>query len=528
MQTVGTVFLFSFAMTGLLVNARSQSGWRVSLACAAACFAALAVHPLLLATAGAAAQLLVLPSRQRLSAGCLRMLLFVSGCAPGGEWAACIAALTAGCAASRGRGALALAPSVEMGCSLLILIRCCLQSQVIPARQMAFVLLVGGVTLGFGRALKALSTRYASSAFASIFAASHALAVIASGLFLLASAADSPLCGQAALSAFVLDLLCVWPVAVALLHIGDLTVAGGGSDRLNRLGGLILFAPRLAALFAVVACAYLLLPPTGGFSVLWLLAETALGLLPEGYAPALPSIVLLASLGAIVALFSLAVLRLVMLVMLGGPRTPRMAGCTDITEGTIQPILVCLVVTAVTSCVPGLIARLTPRLMGFSLTSNEMSVNVLTAITLVGPDGLSSWTPIAVMLMLLVVAVIVIILRQRARVSLPKSAHIVFSDVTPSEETLWSDGLRTRSSWLPFGEPLLWPGSDAVAAILKQTVLISSASFRDARYRVFKVFALAVRGGKVAIAGIHRIEIHGLAVVLLLTALALWAVTVRP
>ncbi|GEN62033.1 hypothetical protein [Acetobacter oeni] len=524
------IFLFPFAMTGLFIEVSDDRfGRRVTFACAMASLGALSVEPWLLAMTGAGAQMLLFSSRQSLFGSGLRSLLFVASCAPGTGWIACIPALVSGCAAAPGRGAFALAPSLEMGCSLLVLSRNGLHTQNTSIRQMAGLLLVGGVILGITRATDALFTRRASTAFGGIFALTHVLAVIASGLYLLAIAADSPLSAHAALSAFVVDLICVWPVAIALLYLGDHVVRSGGSDRLSLLGGLGLFAPRLTGAFAVAMCVMALLPPAAGFSVLWLVVTTALALLPEGYAPALPSITFLAGFGVVVTLFCLAILRLVILVVFGVPRSPRMAASTDVSMSVMQPVLICLFISGIMSVFPGMV---TFQATGIGAPFHDEHSTIVTSssfVTLVGPDGLSSWTPIAVTFMLAAIAVPVVLLRRRTpRQPLPSSLpRKIFPDVSATGEMPWSGGLKWRSSCLPFGEPLLWPGTDMASAILKQAVPALPAFISNARSYIRKTLFLTPRLLRFVLCRIHTIETHGLAVVLLIIAAGLWFAALR-
>ncbi len=527
-ESVSSLFLFPFAMTGLLIDLRDRASRRASFSCAAACIAALSTNLSLMAAAGAVSQILLFPSRRRLSGGCLRTLLFVAACTPGDGWTACVTALAAGYTGNRGRGALALAPSIEMGCNLLVLVRTVFQSDSILTPQMVFTLITVGVTISIVRAIAALFTGRISAAFINIFAVPYGMAVVAIGLFAFASAEDSSLSAHAAASALMLDLICIWPAATAFLRIGDLIAAGGGSDRIARLGGLILFAPWLAGLFAAGACVFALLPPGVGFSMLWLLAETTLGLLPDRYASALPFIFLLFGLGGIVALFCLALLRLLMLVMCGAPRSPRMAGSVDIELPTQYPVIVCLAVSAIMSCIPGLITRFAPGFSGALSGEGAETRAIPSVITLTGPDGLSSWTPGAVIIMFAIIMAVLSFLRRKAASVSRSAPRTIFPDIAPTEETLWADGMKIQSSWLPFGEPLLWPGNDVAAAILRQLVFISPATRDYVRRRFFKILLLTLWRVKRAAAGLHIVEAYGLAAILMVAALGLWIVTIVP
>ncbi|NHN87175.1 hypothetical protein [Acetobacter conturbans] len=533
-DSAGSLFLIVFATIGCCAERWVRPGGRLPLASAAACLAALADHPASLMVTGSTALMLALPGRRNAAAGCLRALLFAAACAPGplpasSPWMAVMAALL--CATGEGRRTpdCAVAPLLEAGCGVLVLCRALLRPETIATPGMTALLLGGGMCLALCRIAIALTTPRGSRAIAGLAMLPVALAIMALGLLMLAMTEGSILTAHAAASVLTLDLITLWPIAAAFLCAGGLVTEGAGSDHLGRLGGLILFAPRLSGLLAVALLALTLLPPTGGFSVLWLLVETALGLLPDGFTAALPSLTFLLGLGVIVALSGLAVLRLTALLLLGSARSPRMAACPDATWIALFPVLGTLLFACLTACVPGGVLRLTTPFLT-RLTGGETDAPRPPLFTLVGPDGLSSWMPLGVTVLLLLILLAIRLLQEqaiRARRSSTPARRDILPGITAGETVPWLGGLPTREPHLPFGEPLIWSGLDMAPSSLKAVLFpVRTLPFwrrAGLRHRTGRT----LRRLRTLIALATPLADYGAALVLVLAALAL-CLTVLP
>ena len=370
---LGCLFFFTFAIIGLCAERGGRLHSRMSLAAASACLAALSVHPLALTATGSAALILAFSGRQSAAAGCLRTLLVAAACFPTSFWIAIVAAFVCCTGEGRRRADFTQAPLLEAGCGLLVLCRTFLRPDCLVTPAMMATLLAGGVLLSLGRLSIVLTTSRASAAMVGLAMLPASFAIISLGLIAYAQAADSALTAHCAAAVLALDILIFWPVAAGFLCAGAWMAEGVGSDRLGRLGGLLLFAPRLAALLAAALFLLTCLPPGPGFSILWLLVETTLGLLADGFASALPALVFLVGVGAVMALTTLAALRLAALLLLGSARSPRMAACSDVNWKSLWPVAGTLGVTGVASCLPGGLLRVVePVLETLSGTRAEM------------------------------------------------------------------------------------------------------------------------------------------------------------
>jgi formate hydrogenlyase subunit 3/multisubunit Na+/H+ antiporter MnhD subunit len=521
---LGCLFLVVFAILGCCSERWIRPGGRLPLACASACLVAFASDTAALMVTGCLALILAFPERQKASAGCLRTLLFAAACAPGSasgvEWMAIAAALACTAGAGRRQPDFAVAPMLEAGCGLLLLCRVLLRPDSVITPVMTATLIVGGMMLAFGRVLSTLTTRKGSIATVGLAGLPAALSISSLGLLLLAGASGSALTAHVAASALVLGLVILWPVSIAFLRTGGLIAEGAGSDQLGRLGGLILFAPRLAGLFAATLLILTFLPPASGFTILWLLVETALGLLPDGFAAALPSLAFLLALGVLVALTGLAALRLAALLLLGSARSPRMAACPDAVWPTLLPVSGSVLFAVVAGLVPGGVLRLAEPVL-HQLTG-EARPTPQPFFTLVAPDGLSSWMPVGVTALLLLIVLIIRLAQQetlRSRGRAPTLKREILPDIHTGETTPWLGGLTARAPWLPFGEPLIWSGVDMVPSALRAVL------FPQGRRRIMSR-SLILRSGARCLHRLRRMLLktapfadHATAVVLVLAAL---------
>jgi formate hydrogenlyase subunit 3/multisubunit Na+/H+ antiporter MnhD subunit len=150
------------------------------------------------------------------------------------------------------------------------------------------------------------------------------------GLVLAARAAD-----RTDLAALTLDGVLLLGLGHALtlaLHVLAAAVAAhcGGTRSLARLGGLAQRLPRVAACVLIGALAGALLPPSLGFTGLWLLFQATIAL--AGAVPMPLAFILIAAaagFGLATGLGTLAMVRLVGLAWLGRPRTPRAAAAEE-------------------------------------------------------------------------------------------------------------------------------------------------------------------------------------------------------
>lgn len=527
-DSLGGLFLFLFAMTGLSTDDRLPAGvWR-NIACGAACLAALAVQPVALLVTGTLAQMLTFTTGRPFAAACGRLLLFAGGCVPGAGGLAAVAALGSGRASGYRQEGLSVSLGVSAGCATLALCRA-LSGDGTGRWEMAVALLVVALLLGACNAATALTSRRLGPVLAGIGLLPLVLALMAVGLTLLARLAGSPLSALAAAQALILDLLCFWPAALALLQVGDVVTRQAGSDHVGRMGGLALLAPSLATVLAGGLFILTVLPPSGGFGVFWLLAETLLALTPLNFAAALPWLLLLLALSALAVLGFLASLRVTILVLLGGPRSPRMAACADMSLREMMPLLAGLGVPTLLALAPGGLLRLAAPAVSELAGQPDVAGTPQPVLSLVGPDGLSSWTPVGLVAVVGILFLGLRLLRKRASVR-DMSAHLrpVFPDVTPGEVSPWADGMAFRSAWLPFGDPLLWPGTDLARAVLTRLLLPSSNLPRLVRRYGRRGIVRCLVLFRALVDMALRVEQHGLAAVLLLAVLALTVTALWP
>ncbi|AQS84192.1 MAG: hypothetical protein ABF876_04655 [Acetobacter aceti] len=526
LDPLGCLFLMVFVLLGCCAERWIRPGGRLPLACAVASLAAFATDAVALMVTGCLALVLALPERQKASAGCLRILLFAAGCAPGpvhgAEWMAIVAALACAAGAGRRQADFAVAPMLEAGCGLLLLCRVLLRPDSIVTPAMTATLVAGGMTLAFVRVFSALTTRKSSVATMGLAGLPAALSITSLGLLSLASNSGSALTAHVAAGTLVLQLVTLWPVAIAFLRTGGLVSEGAGSDHLGRLGGLILFAPRLAGLFAATLLVLTFLPPAGGFTILWLQVETALGLLPDGFTAALPSLAFLLALGALVALTGLSALRLAGLLLLGGARSPRMAACPDAIWPALAPAMGALLFAIVTGLAPGGVLRLAEPVLQQLTGASRLTPQPV--FTLVAPDGLSSWMPCGVTALLLMVVVIIRLVQQqalRSRTGALTLKREILPDIHTGETTPWLGGLTTRAPWLPFGEPLIWPGVDMAPSLLRSVLFPQGRLRFMSRLRMLRYGARCLCRLRRMLRTAAPFADHATAVVLVLVALGI-------
>lgn len=510
-HTRGALLLYPFAFTGFLCgNQFSQRITRITLSCVLASLAVLSVSPVGLVLGAGLAQVLLLSGRSVSMRGVVSLALFVPACAPGGEWIACSALLFA-VVRQYGAGSSLLAePIITMGCALALVLRI-IQYPDVPAGA-GWFLLAGGTGAALWQAAMAVSALRIRQVCSAIAGLIGAICVSAAGLFLVAQNSGSHLSAQAAEAVLTLSLLCLWPALAAFLLSAEHVIRQTGTDELGKAGGLLSFAPGLSRMLLATFCMLLFMPPAGAFGVSWLLAETVLGLVPEGYAQALPFIGLLLVMGAVTALNILTFLRLATLLLLGGPRTPAVTTGRDADNNSLISVLLCCGVSGILSLLPGLFSRRA----GSSV------------FTLIAPDGFSSWTPVFFLLTGCAMSVGIQFLRKRRLTGQRPAVSPFLKEDAAQYDGPWSDGMQTRTHWLPFGAPVSWIAPDMPASSLRAIAGISDATVRKLRMFPKKsVRKLLFLRGRI-LHGSRLTEKYGLAFILLTTALGLWIVSLRP
>lgn len=520
---LGCLFFFAFAIIGFCAERGGRFHSRMPLAAVSACLAALSTHPLALSGTGSAALVLAFSGRQSAAAGCLRTLLFAAACFPASFWTAIVAAFVCCTGEGRRRADFAQAPLLEAGCGLLVLCRTFLRPDCLVTPVMMATLLVGGVLLSLGRLAIVLTTSRASAAMVGLAILPASFAIISVGLIAYAQAADSALTAHCAAAVLALDIVIFWPVAAGFLCTGAWVAEGVGTDRLGRLGGLLLFAPRLAAFLAVALFLLTCMPPGPGFSILWLLVEATLGLLADGFAAALPALVFLFGVGAIIALTALAALRFAALLLLGSARSPRMAACSDVNWKSLWPVAGTLGLVGLANCLPGGLLRLVEPALE-SLSGTKVEVARQPWFTLAAPDGLSSWMPVGLVGMLAVVLGIVWLLKAKllsGQSIVASPAREILPSVHVGETMPWLGGLTTRTQQLPFGDPLIWSGLDMAPTAIRAMLLPAGSRSKTGCRRVAWLFRKILKRLRHMIASSSEGADYGAAAVLALAACAL-------
>ncbi|GEN58410.1 hypothetical protein [Acetobacter nitrogenifigens] len=530
-DAIGALFLFPLALVPLALagashaaatsaGARDRTDWGYALAC----LATFCVDPVLLAFVVSGAVLVAArPSRGGGDVAAPALLLGAA-CLWRSDWLICGALLL--CVSGGGTKRVDRSHLLVMSLALLVASRSVLQHAEPLAAGPTALLMAGALVVGAWRAVRALACRTLSEALLSLASIVFAFMLVAAALAAQARAADMALSASTAEKAFVLGLVTVWPAAAVLLALGDAVTARAGSDHLDRLGGLPLFAPRLASLFAGALFLVSFLPPSGAFSLLWLETEIVLES-PAGdsLAAKTPFLLTLACFGALVGLAGLASARVATQTLLGGARTPRMAATQDVAWPEATPVLCGLGLTMAAALAPGVLffaAR--PVLRAFSGGAGFTDQTQL--LSLIAPDGLSRFTPLALFVCVVFAASLARIAKVRpARQSPMEDASgsrfgaAFLAERGSSQSAPWAGGMKTRASWLPFGEPRIWPSLSMQGDLAR--VLLWPGCGATWRRGLRRQARLLITGVRILSVRVSRVEDQGLAIALALAGLGL-------
>jgi formate hydrogenlyase subunit 3/multisubunit Na+/H+ antiporter MnhD subunit len=281
------------------------------------------------------------------------------------------------------------------------------------------------------------------------------LAVTSLGLALIARAADLPSVAAHALDAVWLATVCHVLCRTLLVRGADAVARGAGTQRLDRLGGVIHRMPAtvgacLAGLFTVAV-----LPPGLGFAAFWLafqslLAVGRIGGLALGLLIAAATILT----GLSVGLAALAVLRVAAVALLGRPRTPRAAAADEAPPPVRLPLLGLAALTMLLGVLPGL-----ALLPAFGWARGAAAVSLL---------GLRIGLDTPAYASVFVTALVAI-----AWIGLSRLLRHV---PAARREPAWSGGFAAPPPWMPFGDPATQYGPASFAAPLRRAIAVLPAT----------------------------------------------------
>ncbi|HEX2940762.1 MAG TPA: hypothetical protein VHO91_06915, partial [Rhodopila sp.] len=179
------------------------------------------------------------------------------------------------------------------------------------------------------------------------------LAMAGAGLTIVARAVDLPAASGHALASTLLLMLGALAGTVTVLAV-HAVAAGGGSNRLSRLGGLVQLMPGASAALSLGLASLAILPPGLGFACLWLLLR-ALVAAPRtgGLVADIPLAATAAAAAITGVLATTAALRLGGIALLGRPRSPRGAGASDIPRQAQLTMLILACLPLLAGLLPG-------------------------------------------------------------------------------------------------------------------------------------------------------------------------------
>ena len=342
-----------------------------------------------------------------------------------------------------------------------------------PAWWCAAPLAIGAVAAASGAAIALVEIRL-DRISAGLARQAAGATLVGIGLTLLARASDLPLLAALALAGTLLQLTAA-TLGLLLLALADAVIASeAGSQRLDRLGGLIHRLPGTAWSLLVGLASLAALPLTAGFAGAWLLLQAALAAMrAAGPASALLVLLSVAGLGAAAGFSAIAATRLFAVTCLGRPRSPRAAAAT------LPPLPTRLTLAALASLLGllGLAPSLGLRLVVPALAAVLPEGRSLLADGRQGarPDVASldmvGFAPLLLCGAALVIAVLLRwLVRSRCR--------------QPAEAEGWDGGFARPPPWLPFGDPALqanaaslaWPLAEILPRWLNRRPIWSQAS----------------------------------------------------
>jgi formate hydrogenlyase subunit 3/multisubunit Na+/H+ antiporter MnhD subunit len=270
---------------------------------------------------------------------------------------------------------------------------------------------------------------------------SAGLAAIGVGLMLFGRGADLPSLTALALAAVLLLSAGQSICATLMMLTSGAVQQSAGTNRLDRLGGLLHRMPMASIALASGVFGLAGLPPGIAFAGTWLLFQALLAA-PRagGLAPQILLAGLAAALALSAALAASAAVRLLGVACLGRPRTPRAAAAGDIPSRTRPPLLTLSVLGLLLGLLPGVVLWLlaNPAILLLTGTSLGSRAGVLGLAPGAETPGYAA-LPLAALIALCGGATVWFI-RRRSRPERSSPA--------------WHDGFAPPPAWLPFGDPL--------------------------------------------------------------------------
>jgi formate hydrogenlyase subunit 3/multisubunit Na+/H+ antiporter MnhD subunit len=291
------------------------------------------------------------------------------------------------------------------------------------------------------------------------------LAVSSLGLALIARAADLPSVASHALDALWLAAVCHVLCRSLLLRGADAIASGAGTQRLDRLGGVVHRMPATAGACLTGLFTVAVLPPGLGFAAFWLafqslLAVARVGGFGLGILIAVATVVT----GLSVGLVALAALRVAATALLGRPRTPRAAAADEAPAPVRRLLLGLAALTALLGVAPGL-----ALLPAFGWARVAAAVSPLGLRIGFDAPGYASVFVAAL------VAVAWIGLSRLLR-HMPAARR----------EPAWSGGFSAPPAWMPFGDPATQYGPTSFVAPLHRVVAVLLPAAEAARQRLIR------------------------------------------
>lgn len=304
----------------------------------------------------------------------------------------------------------------------------------------------GGLLLASGSAAAVLGAAQAARAPdlrsipGAVAVAGAGLVGIGFGLALTARAADLASLAALALGASFL-LAAANGLAVTLFALAaGAAETGGGTRRLDRLGGLSRQMPVTTLSVFIALASLAMLPPSLGFAAVWTLLQALIGAARAGGlgSQVLAALALLATAVAM-ALGAVASVRLLGVAFLGRPRTPRAAAAQEAALPARAAMLALAALTIVAGVFPGVLLSLAGPALRLLLGADLADrAGLLTIAPAPEARGLT----MAAVMALLVLATLATLRLLRVRAAVGHRAGAV-----------WEGGAAPPPLWLPFGDP---------------------------------------------------------------------------
>jgi hydrogenase-4 component B len=294
-----------------------------------------------------------------------------------------------------------------------------------------------GAMLGAAQAVRADNIRAIPGTAA---VANTGLVAVGLGVALTARAADlAPLAALALGAALLLAVADALPGTLLALAAGA-AEAGAGTERLDRLGGLLRSMNFTTLCTLVAAASFAALPPSPGFAAAWTLLQALIGSARMG-GLGWQTLVTLAVLATVIAmtLGAVAAVRLVGIGFLGRPRTPRAAAAREAALPARAAMLALAFMTLAAGVFPaGVLALAGPALKMLLGVGFSDDVGLLAVKPVAEAPGLEA----AALAVLLVLATVATLRLLRVRASVGQHAG-----------PAWEGGAAPPPPWLPFGDP---------------------------------------------------------------------------